>query len=303
MKAILYLIIFLMISIFHFNSSGQAAPRISVPGSLKSAEGDLVSDGRYTIIFRLYESRIGGSAIWEETAEVTVSGGLYNHLLGSVNALTPALFDQTLYLGIQLGQFEQSPRTELTYAPYTFISGGARYAAKVVCSGAVGDIKYSILNPTQFAAKNGACWVPMDGTPYPNSKLATILGTAQVAPDMSGLFLRGHEYQNGNDPDRSQSSAIGTIQNDELGSHTHSAGSTSSNGAHSHTFWEINAILENVSSNVYVESAFFNGARVTEVTRTTSDVSNHTHTVTYAPAGGVETRPKNINLYAYIRID
>lgn len=70
-------------------------------------------------MFRLYSVATGGSVLWEETADVNILGGVYSHLLGSVNPLGPANFGGTLFLGVTPGSgAELSPCTEMTYAPY-----------------------------------------------------------------------------------------------------------------------------------------------------------------------------------------
>jgi hypothetical protein len=171
--------------------TAQVPPRISIQGTLKDANGSSVADGTYTVTFRLYNQESGGTHLWQEEAPVQVVGGIYSHYLGVVEPLVAANFANTLYLGVRVGAFELTPRTELTYAPYTFSANTAQFAlqaAKVTCSGAVGDVKYSILNPTQFAQENGDCWVPMDGRNIAGSRLAIIRGVNTV-PDVSGVFF------------------------------------------------------------------------------------------------------------------
>ncbi|TNE57812.1 MAG: hypothetical protein EP344_10765, partial [Bacteroidetes bacterium] len=119
-------------------------PRISIQGTLKASSGATVADGNYNVIFHLYNQEAGGTPLWSDTTSVEVIGGIYNYYLGSNKALDPAHFVSTLYLGVKIGNYELVPRTELSYAPYAF---SVTAAQTVVCSGAVGDVKYSILNP------------------------------------------------------------------------------------------------------------------------------------------------------------
>ncbi|RMF01020.1 MAG: tail fiber domain-containing protein [Bacteroidetes bacterium] len=98
----------------------QNAPKISIQGILKDGNGNAVEDDTYTVTFKLYNAETGGDNVWQEQADVVVVGGVYSHLLGSVEALEPSDFGTTLYLGVQLGSNEMTPRTELTYAPYAF---------------------------------------------------------------------------------------------------------------------------------------------------------------------------------------
>jgi len=295
-------------------SMAQNIAKISIQGTLKDSNGASVSDGTYTVTFRLYNDATGGSIVWQEEAIVEVIGGIYSHYLGEVTPLAPTIFATTLWLGLRLGNFELTPRTELTYAPYAL---SVDFAQKVVCSGAVGDIKYSILNPTQFAQENGDCWVPLDGrTLATNQKLRSAYGWNSL-PDAGGLFLRSQEFSGGanNDPDRTPGSAIGQIQQDNLGSHSHSAnlsGSTNTTGAHFHTVQQT-TIFRMASDENGGDNRFDWGSGSLAQTLTippspnTSTSGNHSHTVDVsgntANTGGTETRPKNMNFWIYIRVN
>lgn len=271
---------------------GQEAPTISIQGTLKDASGSAVSDGTYTVTFRLFNSEAGGSPLWQEEAPVEVVGGIYTHYLGSVTSLNAANFGNVLYLGLKVGNYELNPRTKLTYAPYTFAS------ATVVCSGAVGDVKYSVLNPTEFAAVNGDCWVPLDGRALAgNSQLRQIKGWSNL-PDAGGLFFRAQEFPGSpnNDPGRSSSTTIATVQGDDVKPHNHSMNSA---GAHNHNYeyfiasGPVNLDGENYYSNVRYGVGWEQ--------RTTSLAGDHVHQI--SNNSGDETRPKNLNLWVYIRIN
>lgn len=276
---------------------GQVVPTISVQGTLKDANGLSVSDGVYTVTFRLFNQETGGNPVWQEEATVEVVGGIYSHYLGSITPLNGANFANTLYMGLKVGNYELNPRTLMTYAPYTFSSN---LAQKVVCSGAVGDIKYSILNPTQFATVNGDCWVPMDGRALAsNSQLRQVTGMTSL-PDVSGLFLRSQEFAGGgnNDPGRTSSTAIATLQTDDVKPHDHTMAEA---GLHKHSF----ASKEPYSVPFYFVTTSF-GVLVTaysnaDNTSETANAGAHTHTINNN--SGTETRPKNLNVWTYIRIN
>ena len=103
----------------------QGSPKVSVQGTLKTSIGTAVDNGSYSLKFRLYSVATGGSHMWEEIADVNIVGGVYSHLLGSINALDPANFGGTLFLGVTPGAgAELSPRTEMTYAPYALSVAG-----------------------------------------------------------------------------------------------------------------------------------------------------------------------------------
>jgi hypothetical protein len=294
---VLALVIFASISLH-----GQIVnPGVNIQGILRDVTGKTVDDGQYSVTFKLYPVKTGGTSVWQETADVNVTGGIYSHNLGSVNQLDADNFNTTLYLGVKLNGFELTPRTELTYAPYTF---AVARALKVACSGALGDIKYSILNPTEFAAVNGDCWVPMDGGALgTSSRLRQVLGITSV-PDGSGLAIRAQEFTGGqdNDPDRTPNSPIATLQSSEIKSHTHSLGFA---GTHTHDFLrylvtygtvsQSEAVLENYGSSGNDQGQFIFYDRVLPG-------GQHTHYI--HPAGGSENvRQKNLNFWVYIRVN
>jgi hypothetical protein len=301
-------------AVMPFFLGAQTSPRISIQGTLKDANGTAVADGNYTVTFRLYNQETGGTHLWQEEATVEVVGGIYSHYLGSVQALDAANFANTLYLGIRIGSFELTPRTELTYAPYTF---SANTAQKVLCSGAVGDVKYSILNPTQFAAQNGSCWVPMDGRTLASTDLLRALYGITTLPDAGGLFIRSQEFAGGanNDPNRTSSSPIATVQTDATRAHNHSvslSGTTSTSGSHTHSLDQIT--LQRMSgdsdggSNRFDQGSGDVRQNITvPPSNTTGSAGSHTHTISLSGTTdnntGSETRPANINLWVYIRIN
>jgi hypothetical protein len=291
MKKIAHLVLVFVVLLTTQLTAQQTVSRISIQGTLKSSNGASVADGNYTVKFLLYDVYTGGTALWEEEATVEVIGGIYSHYLGSVVQLNGADFARTLYLGVRIGNFELQPRTELTYAPYTFA------AATVVCSGAVGDVKYSILDPVKFAEVNGDCWVPMDGRPLASTDMLGQLAGISNLPNAGGLFFRAQDFTNSdNDPGRSASSSIATIQQDDVKPHTHPM---SSAGSHSHQYsregFGGNGNLQSGNSHTGVDLSSGN------VTDSTSSAGDHTHTINNN--AGTETRPKNMNLWVYIRIN
>ena len=108
-------------SIFLFFSGvfAQVPDIISYQGILKNTDGSLVSDGTYSITFKIYESETGSTEIWSEIQSVSISDGLVNVNLGDVAALNIS-FDTQYWLGITIaGGTELSPRTKLTSVPYS----------------------------------------------------------------------------------------------------------------------------------------------------------------------------------------
>lgn len=281
-------------------SAQTEAPTINIQGTLRDASGKSVEDGTHLVTFKMYSVPSGGTPIWQETGAVSTRGGVYSFNLGGTTPLNSDMFGSTVYLGMVFNGFELVPRTEFDYAPYAFAS---TIAQTVACSGALGDIKYSILNPTQFASVNGDCWVPMNGAALSASSALRALTGRTALPDGGGLFIQGQEFIGGQDRDndRTPASPIATLQTDDFKSHTHTVPQA---GAHTHTF---NEYLGN-GGNIPASTAPFsagatNGALVTAFTLTNRVVPAGAHTHDISATGGIETRSKNLNLWIYIRIN
>ncbi|MEQ8707192.1 MAG: hypothetical protein RIC19_24885 [Phaeodactylibacter sp.] len=284
--------------------------KISIQGTLKDANSLAVDDGQQTITFRLYDDMTGGTVKHEETADVQVRGGVYNYLLGTNEELEPEDFVTALYLSLEINGNELFPRTQMTYSPYSLSVSTAQQAIRLTsgtetCSGSVGDIKHSILNPTDFAEENGDCWVPMDGRAIPGTKLADTYGWSSV-PDMSGLFVRATEYNEGNDPGRVAMSAP-SVQADEFKEHQHTGETDNTTstvqhgGEHNHLIRYSNG--DTGHGNVADGSAN-DGFLSTQNDGAHSHTMNpHKHSFTTDNTGGAETRPKNMNFFIYIRVD
>lgn len=334
------------LTLFVFSATAQQVKKISVQGFLKDGTGKAVADGPQDITFKLYSTETGGTAAWTGTQTVKVTGGVYSVYLGAANNPIDGLSwgTSSYFVGITVGTGTQelTPRTELTFAPYSLgspLADRAKLADKattVVCSGAVGDVKYSILNPTQFALENGNCWVPMDGSSMAGSKLATITGSNTI-PDIGGAFVRSQEFSGkaDRDPDRTSSSTIATLQSDGMQSHSHglSTGTVADGGLHTHQVplrllsgdTKINQVGRNVpysfdnyvvpytsikfAAEDYVSNGQNPDTNKADVYFSSNNAgSNHSHTLsgntsTNNGNSANETRPKNFNLWTYIRIN
>lgn len=99
-------------------------PFVSYQGKLTDSAGQPVT-GTKTVQFGLYDAPTAGSLIWSESQTVlATNGGLFNVLLGSVNPLTPAVFDSpNRYLAITIDGQELSPRQALASVPYALATG------------------------------------------------------------------------------------------------------------------------------------------------------------------------------------
>lgn len=160
------------------------------------------------------------------------------------------------------------------------LTSSAQLVDSIGCTGALGDIKYSILDEVAFIGENGDCWVLLDGRNVSGSELAISLNIESV-PDARGYFFRctDNRISGRKDPDRHPNDPVGSVQNDIIGGHNHSLPEISSGnqliGPNS-TFGVIRNVIP--GENNWVER------------RT-------------AKAGGSESRPKNITFYTYIRVN
>ncbi len=77
-----------VIVLFAFVSSGQAVPNyLNYQGRLVNpSTGQPISDGSHNATFRIYGNATGGSVLWEYTYSVPTKNGLFNALLGPIDA-------------------------------------------------------------------------------------------------------------------------------------------------------------------------------------------------------------------------
>jgi len=130
---------------------------INYQGTLLEPDtGFPVGDGEYTFVFSIHASATG-DPLWQETQIVSVGGGLFSVLLGSVNPLTDDLFsDSERYLGVKVGDNEEmSPRQQLASVPYAFQAEEAEHAKT-----------YEETDPTvDENVKDGVDWSELSGIP------------------------------------------------------------------------------------------------------------------------------------------
>jgi len=139
----------------------------------------------------------------------------------------------------------------------------------------VGDITHSVLSETQFQALRGLDWVLCDGRSVAGSKLADEFGFANV-PDARGQFLRGKNNGRADGQENPDGEVgLGTQQTDEINSHGHAFpwGSTAGSSGKMGSSFQHNGT-----------TPFPNANQV-------------------AVTGGNETRPKNITVNIFIKIN
>jgi len=133
MKRYFFIFVALLMILFPFSSESQIPRTLSYQGLLTDTLGNLKPNGIYAFTIRLYETSTGGSPIWIELKNLSVSRGLFSTILGDQTPFDPSIrFDRQYWLGIQLGmEPELSPRIPLTAVGYSMNSmkaDTARYA-------------------------------------------------------------------------------------------------------------------------------------------------------------------------------
>ena len=132
----------------------QVPQKINYQGYLGNTSGQPITNPSLSIVFRIYNVPVGGSALFTETQTVPVNNGLYNAVLGTNAALTLP-FDVQYYLGVTVGaDAEMTPRRPLTASPYALnaasVADGAITLSKIAANGCVVG---------QSLVFNGAAWV------------------------------------------------------------------------------------------------------------------------------------------------
>jgi len=144
----LFLVLTLTLSLTLFVSQGFTAipQKINYQGYLTSAAGVPVN-GTVQMVFSIYNVPSGGTGLWTETQNVTVTHGVYNVEFGDVTPVNLA-FDVQYYLGIKVGTDpEMTPRIPLTSVGYAFRAqtvetiGSHQHSGADITSGTVAEAR------------------------------------------------------------------------------------------------------------------------------------------------------------------
>ncbi|MBU8933223.1 MAG: hypothetical protein KOO62_04370 [candidate division Zixibacteria bacterium] len=101
---------------------------ISYQGRLTWPTGTPVTDGSHSVGFSLHTDFTGGDLVWQETATVATTSGLFVHLLGSITPLLASVITDhdPLYLELSIESQTITPRTRLTSVPRSIVAEGLR---------------------------------------------------------------------------------------------------------------------------------------------------------------------------------
>ena len=171
----------------------------------------------------------------------------------------------------------------------------------------VGAIVPSMLRPTEFAKSVGdhkpgvaPKFVLADGRAVPNSAYAVLLSDPLASvPDLRAMFLRGmSEGREGEyaDPDRMRKAGVPQLC---ATSRPAIPFKTESTGQHDHPFVWNNTDVKGIGARTSAQSYVGNGG--TQDRTAVQPGGMHAHTVT--EGGDFETRPNNVAVYYYIKIN
>ena len=148
----------------------------------------------------------------------------------------------------------------------------AREIVKSHSSSSIGSVKQSMLDEATFQSIHGTGWVLMDGRDVTGSDYDTIVfgGIGGNIPDARGQFLRGLDTSGTIDPDGA-GRVVGDSQVDDFKEHTHTI--------------------------TTYDTAFGGSANIRGYGASVRDAPSTNAT------GGAETRPKNIAVNIFIKIN
>lgn len=175
------------------NAPTTSTGTIAYQGRLADSAGNPLT-GTYPMIFRLYNTASGGAPLWEEqwtgSNSVAVSDGLFNVMLGSLNAIPQSVItgNNSLWLGITIGtDDEMVPRVQLGSVPYAFTVPDSSVTTAKIADGAV----------TQAKLGADVSLVPPDGS-ITTAKLADGAVTTVKLNVDNGLGMNGNLTLTGN---------------------------------------------------------------------------------------------------------
>jgi hypothetical protein len=194
-----FVLIFIFFSVLFPFSVLKAAinKQINYQGKLTTSAGVAVANGTYNMEFILYDDPTlsGVHILWTETRtgvdKVQVTNGLFSVMLGEVTSLAGVDFNQTLYLGVNIGgtgtpgwDGEMTPRKKLGAVPSAVVAEGALN----IIGGAAGTIPYqSAADTTAFSAVGVAGQALISGNTGSPTWFAPTLGSILFAGTSGAL--------------------------------------------------------------------------------------------------------------------
>ncbi len=191
------------------------------------------------------------------------------------------LFLSLLLITASCGGSSQDTTKTFTTSMSEDAAGSVIALNSIVSVGAVGDVKYSILEPDKFTQENGDGWVLMEGQDIKGTDLWKLTGI-ETLPDARGVFLRGlNRGRNKEEGDAEGDRQVGSSQDDTFENHSHPVGplvlgwnTEGNNGKHR---------IDTDDGGSWGNPPY----DVEQIAK---------------PVGKEETRPRNIALFTYIKV-
>jgi hypothetical protein len=185
-----FTVAWVIIGMLPLEANAAIPPQINYQGYLTNASGVPVN-GTVSMVFRIYNDDSGGTELWNETHNVTVSQGVYNVVLGASSLLPNPIalpFDQQYYLAVKVGTDpEMTPRIPLTSVGYAFRAqtvesvGSHSHSGADIVSGTVSEPRID-----SAIARTSALNAHTSNVSNPHSTTAAQVGAAPAAHAHSG---------------------------------------------------------------------------------------------------------------------
>ena len=165
----------------------------------------------------------------------------------------------------------------------------------------IGSVMASVLSPRDFSLRYGNDWIIADGREVDTgTDYYKITGKRKI-PDLRGRFLRGMNEKASVDPQSGRD--VGSLQDDST-KLPNSPFSIDLSGSHSHT-GTVGAVRTTKHAHLDGGSQIYPLAaehwlKTPAKPLTIEESENHAHSVS---GGDEETRPKNVAVYFYIKIN
>lgn len=161
-----------------------------------NATGDPLN-GTPDITFRIFDASSGGNKKWEETySGVTVTKGLFNVILGSVNPIDTLSFTQDYWLEVQVDNDTMPERLQFTSVGYAY---RAQVADSAVVAGSSGGVGGWVDDGKVVRLEDDTDSVGI-GTDNPSAKLHLVGGALHINTAQVGGYyshIDGNEISGG----------------------------------------------------------------------------------------------------------
>ena len=129
---------------------------INYQGKVTDSGGVPVTDGSYTMRFRIFDASSGGTLKWDSNdRSVTVSGGVFSMVLGETpQPIVNLPFDEDYWLEVTIDGDIQSPRNRLGSVGYAYMASGLVPGTEI--SGSVTTSPYGVITGINTATTGTA---------------------------------------------------------------------------------------------------------------------------------------------------